>query len=113
MLYHAHIEGQIQGPIWMPSVVCTKSFNVSEDDFRYSDGSRPALRDMVLRAINDGDFQSADISFGNLIIEAINPRKDGRGQIARTRSFDLRMFGSVADCIVDENDIEYGWDGEE
>ena len=110
----ARIHGQIQGPIWMPACVCTKSFNVSEDDFRYSDGSRPTLRDMVLRATNDGDFQSADISFGWLTVESVIPRSDGHGQVSRKRSFDLRspLFASIADCVVKEEEIEYG-DGDQ
>ena len=110
----AHVHGQIQGRIWMPSVTCTKSFSVSENDFRYSDGSRPTLRDMVLRATNDGDFQSANVSWGWLTVEAIVKRKDGRGQVSRKRSWDLRspLLAFIADSIVPEDDIEYA-DGEE
>ena len=105
----AHIHGQIQGRIWMPACVCTKSFRVSEDDFRYSDGSRPTLRDMILRATNDGDFQSAAVSYGWLTVETILPRKDSRGQITRKRSWNLRspLFSSLADLIVPEDEIEY------
>jgi hypothetical protein len=93
----------------MPATVCTKDFNVSEDDFRYSDGSRPTLRDMVLKATNDGDFQSADVSFGWLTVEAIVRRKDGQGQVSRKRHFDLRspLFASIADCLVEEDEIKY------
>ena len=109
----ARIHGQIQGPIWMPTCVCTKFFNVSENDFLYSDGSRPTLRDMVLKATNDGDFQSADVSFGWLTVEAIVTRKDGKGQVTRKRHWDLRspLFASIADSIVPEDEIEYS-DGE-
>ena len=105
----AKITGQIQGRIWMPACVCTKTFTVSEDDFRYSDGSRPTLRDMVLRATNDGDFQSANVSWGHLTVETIVTRKDGRGTLTRKRHFDLRspLFPSIADSIVPEDDIEY------
>ena len=109
---HATIRGQIQGTIWMPAYTCTKDFTVSEDDFRYSDGSRPTLRDMVLKATNDGDFQSAAVSFGHLTIEAIQPRKDGRGQVSRKCHFDLRLFPSVADSIVPKDEIEYMDGGE-
>ena len=109
---HATIHGQIQGTIWMPTYTCTKDFTVSEDDFRYSDGSRPTLRDMVLKATNDGDFRSAAVSFGHLTIEAIQPRKDGLGQVSRKRHFDLRMFPSVADSIVPKDEIEYMDGGE-
>ena len=93
----------------MPACICTKDFNVSEDDFRYSDGSRPSLRDMVLRATGDGDFQSADVSQGQLTIEAIVPRRDGHGQISRKRHFDLRseLFPSIADSIVAEDDVVF------
>ena len=87
---HATIHGQIQGTTWMPAYTCTKDFTVSEDDFRYSDGSRPTLRDMVLRATNDGDFQSANVSWGHLTVETIVTRKDGRGTLTRKRHFDLR-----------------------
>jgi hypothetical protein len=97
----------------MPAAVCTKDFTVSEDDFRYSDGSRPTLRDMVLRATNDGDFQSANVSFGELVIEIISLRKDSNGSVTRKRYFDLRMFASIADSIVSEDEIEYAsWDGD-
>ena len=107
---HISISGQIQGHIWMPNAVCTKDFTVSEDDFRYSDGSRPTLRDMVLRATNDGDFQSADVSWGHLTVEMIQPRKDGRGEVTRRRHFDLRngaLFPSIADSIVSEDEMVF------
>ncbi len=103
----ATISGQIQGPIWMPACTCTKDFTVSEDDLRYSDGSRPSLRDMVLKATCDGDFQSAEVSFGHLTIEMLIPRTDGKGYTSRKRHFDLRQFQSIADCLVPEDQIEY------
>lgn len=105
MITSASIYGEIQGDIWMPSTTCVKHFDISEDAFLYSDGSRPTLRDMVLKATNDGDFQSANISWGFLRIEMTRQHVSGHGKFTRTREFDLRKFPSIADCIVDEDDI--------
>ena len=69
MTTQIHISGQVQGTIWMPAATCTKEFSVSEDDFRYSDGSRPTLRDMVLQSTNDGDFRVCNFTNGHLVIE--------------------------------------------
>ena len=103
----ASIHGQIQGDIWMPFTTCTKSFSVGERDFNYSDGSRPSLRDMVLHVCNDGDFQSANVSFGYLKLEMLIKRADGHGFTRKVREFDLRLFPSIADSIVSEDDVVY------
>jgi hypothetical protein len=63
---------------------------------------------MVLRATNDGDFQGADISYGSLRLEMRIPRNDGQGYTRKVRELDLRQFPSIADCIVSEDEIEYG-----
>lgn len=51
----------VGGRIWWPQDLFTKDIQLSEREFNYSDDSRPTLREMVLRATNDGDFQSCDL----------------------------------------------------
>lgn len=97
----------------MPAITCTKPFDISGDDFLYSDGSRPTLRDMVLRVTNDGDFQDANISWGFLRIEMTREHVSGHGKFTRTREFDLRKFASIDDCIVPENEIADGFNSEQ
>lgn len=103
----AEIRGWIQGKIWMPPVTCTKHFHISEVDFRYADGKKPTLRDMVLKATNDGDFQSAELSEGELILTMVLPRADKKGSITKTKTFNLRWFPSVSDCVCPEDLIVY------
>lgn len=96
------ITGQIQGPIWMPPVTCTKQFTLHKHDLRFAEG-RPTLRDMVLRATNDGDFQSTTISWGELVLTSL--RVFGPVRVTRERRYDLRKFPSIADCMTAEDKV--------
>lgn len=102
------ITGTIAGQIWMPAATCGKHFTIDESDFRYSDGSRPTLREMVLRATNDGDFQSCEIIDATVTFK--RSTQTLTGTIVRTRHMDIRQFPSVADCVV-ELDSEAYWAG--
>lgn len=102
---HVSISGIIAGDIWMPCVTCTKPFTVGEQDFRYSDGSRPSIRDMVLQATNDGDFRGASILDATVVFERIS--MDSPTKIIRERSMDIRLFPSVADCVIAAESEEY------
>ena len=98
------ICGYLVGNIWMSNAECSKPFNydVTREAKRYV-GGKPTLRDHVLAATNDGDFQSCLIAAGGLI--ATVTKRTKTGSIKRTRCFDLSQFHSIADCL--RND----WDG--
>lgn len=104
------ITGTVGGPIWMPSAICAKPFKYRSDDGsfacnRHSDNSKPTLRDIVLEVTNDGDFQSAEVADATVTIER---RTDGQtGSVTRRRSWDIRQFPSVADCVVGEGSDRY------
>ena len=104
------LQGTIAGTIWMPAATCAKHFKVVDKpgpwgDFHYSDGSRPTIREMVLKATNDGDFQSCSIIDATVTVER---RTAGRnGETVRRRHFDIRQFPSVSDCVVELESDEY------
>ena len=97
------ISGFLVGDIWMPATECYKPLHYSLTDraHHYPDGG--TLRDHVLRVCQDGDFQSASIADGELIVTV--HRHDDRGTYRRTRRFPLSKFPSVADCVRTD------WDG--
>jgi hypothetical protein len=96
------IRGFIVGTIWMPSVECYKPLNydLTREDARFTEPG--TLRDHVLRATNDGDFQSCSIAHGELIARR-TIRKDGR-VVTVTRTWPLAKFPSIADCLHPEGD---------
>lgn len=88
------IRGYIVGKIWWPAgAECYKEleYSITREDSRFSEPG--TLRDHVLRATNDGDFQSATLAHAELIVEC---RRDRRRVI---RSFPLSHFPSIADCL--------------
>lgn len=89
----------------MPSVTCAKEFSLAESDFHYSDGSRPTIREMVLRATNDGDFQSCNILDATVTFK--RSRVTATGTVVRTRHMDIRQFPSVSDCVTAFESDEY------
>jgi hypothetical protein len=97
------LRGYLVGSIWWPvGAECYKhlTYDVTREDSRFTEPG--TLRDHVLRATNDGDFQCATIACGELIAER-REIKDGRERIVR-RSFPLSRFPSVADCLHPEGD---------
>lgn len=92
------IRGYIVGPIWWPAdSECYKPlvYDLTREA-ALMDGA--TLRDHVLRATNDGDFQHATLAHAELVVER---RKAGRRVI---RSFPLSHFPSVADCLHPDGD---------
>ena len=100
------LRGYLVGNIWMPNCECFKELSYSLDDQSSRWSERGTLRDHVLAATNDGDFQSCNIAHGELVIT----RTKGRRKV--TRSFPLSMFPSVADCLHSDPDWfpDYGGD---
>ena len=92
------IRGTLVGPIWMPACECYKplSYDIGREQAR-TVGGKMTLRDHVLRATNDGDFQHCEIADG--VIVATFKRATKNGYNTRTRYFDLARFPSIADCL--------------
>lgn len=93
------LSGYIVGPIWWPTgAECFKPLTFSVLDYRdRCDGA--TLRDCVLSALQDGDFQSASIAQGQILITMQNER-----QHRVTRAFPLSKFADVADCLHSDPD---------
>lgn len=99
------ISGYLVGTIWMPAAECYKplTYDVLREARRYTEPDSVTLRDHVLSATNDGDFQSCAIADGELLVTIA--RHEGNKRYTRTRAFPLAMFPSIADCIKTD------WDG--
>lgn len=97
------IRGYLVGQIWMPATECWKdlTYSITREDTRFSEPL--TLREHVLRATNDGDFQSCQIADGVLIAETT--RRTKTGITKRVRSWPLDRFPSIEDCIRTD------WDG--
>lgn len=97
------IRGFIVGPIWWPAgAECYKrlSYDLTREDRRFLEPG--TLRDHVLSATNDGDFQHATIALGELVIET---RKRGAGrETVKRRTWPLSRFPSIADCLHPDGD---------
>lgn len=92
MITNISLRGYIVGTIWMPAVECYKPLDYCiSDQRRWSELG--TLRDHVLAATNDGDFQSATLAHAEIVIE----RQTGNRRVIR--SFPLSRFPSVADCL--------------
>ena len=96
------IRGFLVGTIWMPAAECWKEldYDVTREDARFTEPG--TLRDHVLRATNDGDFQGCDIAQGELIVTRTTI--SGGTRITRTRAFPLTLFPSIQDCLHDDPD---------
>jgi hypothetical protein len=97
---------KIAGPIWMPATTAFKDVKLTDSkspfsDFRYSDGSRPTLRDMVLKATNDGDFQNAALVEGSIKVR--HHRKDRVVEKWIELSPETR---TIEDCWADAKTLE-------
>lgn len=99
MITNISLRGFIVGPIWWPAgAECYKplDYNLTDMDARFS--APGTLRDHVLRATNDGDFQHATLAQAELVVE----RRQGNRRVIR--SFSLAHFPSVADCLHPDGD---------
>ena len=88
------ITGYVVGPIWWPvGEECYKAFtyNVTNEKKRWSEPG--TLREHVLAITNDGDFQGCEIADGTLEVTIYKPNR------SRSRTFDLTLFPSIADCV--------------
>jgi hypothetical protein len=96
------ITGYLVGYIWMPCGECWKDleYDLSGEQRRFIEPG--TLRDHVLRATNDGDFQSCSIAQGEIVVTRTS--RSGGTTIRRTRSFPMSMFPSVSDLIHDDPD---------
>jgi len=93
------IHGFIVGQIWQPGCgECFKPlcYNIARQDKLWSEPG--TLRDHVLCAVNDGDFQHATLAQADLVIE----RHQGNRRVIR--SWSLSRFPSVADCLHPDGD---------
>lgn len=100
MITDIRIRGFVVGPIWWPAgAECYKplDYSITREGVRMVP-DRGTLRDHVLRATNDGDFQSATLARAKLIIE----RRRGSRRVIR--SWPLSQFPSVADCLHPDGD---------
>jgi hypothetical protein len=98
----ARIRGTLVGPIWWPvGAVCTKDvdYDVYAAEARTLQGSM-SLRDHLLSITNDGDMQHAELGDG--VLEITTEKRVGSAVVRRTRTFDLKLFPSIADMLTDE-----------
>lgn len=95
--FEHRIRGYLVGDIWMPQTECYKplSYSVSDQEARWSEPG--TLREHVLAATRDGDFQSCEIADGYLETVATIVRNGRR--YTRSAIRDLSSFPSIADCI--------------
>lgn len=98
---HTHtsvtIEGFLVGAIWWPQTECYKSLNYDATDQQARTDGKMTLRDHLLRATMDGDFQSCTIAQGMLCID-VTSEKNGR-RTTRSRWWPLSRFPSIADML--------------
>ena len=97
-LTEVSLTGTVVGAIWMPCAECTKDVRLSENDFRYSDNSRPTLRDFALLATNDGDFRGCNLTADSAFVFK-RTRKTATGTVTRKRTIPVTAFRSLSDCV--------------
>lgn len=104
------LKGTLVGKIWMPAAECTKPVTLDRrHDFNYFDKVLPTARDMVLRATNDGDFQSCNLT-ADSYFEFERAARRGSTLIRRSRIIPVTAFPSIADCIDSRESCEMGPD---
>lgn len=92
------IYGYLVGPIWWPiNTECSKplEYDATEEDSRSTEPL--SLREHVLRATNDGDFQFCKIADG--FLEVSVSRQSKTGIFKHSRTFPLSLFPSIADLL--------------
>lgn len=90
------IHGTLVGPIWQGRE-CYKDLTYS---MKTRAVDKSTLREHVLRATDDGDFQFCRIADGYLEITTWKP--DRTGIRRRTRFWPLSGFPSIQDLVTDE-----------
>jgi hypothetical protein len=98
------IRGYLVGPIWWPAgAECWKNLNydLTRERDRYVEPPT-TLREHVLAATRDGDFQHCVIAQGEIVIE--RSRMIGRDLVRKIRYYPLEKFHDVADCLHDDPD---------
>lgn len=108
------ILGDYYGKIWMPMIECSKSFHVSTKDWPFNDGQKWTLREILLKILNDGDFQSTSLTKDTMVIfhhRSIDKSKSTNVTVTKTRVMEIDKFKSVKDLIGDKEGIDI--EGEE
>lgn len=95
------LRGYLVGNIWMPNAECFKplDYSITREAIRMEDAT---LRDHVLAATNDGDFQSCVIAAGELVATR-REHRDGR-TVTVERRWSLDCFKSILDCLHSDPD---------
>lgn len=102
-IFTHEIRGYLVGPIWMPATECYKPlrYQLTNEDARFNEPL--TLREHVLRATNDGNFQYCQIADGELVTTAYITKETRNYR--RSVSRPLSAFPSIADCVKTD------WDG--
>ena len=66
------LYGTIQGPIWMPAVICEKHFDIQIGKGPWQQ-EWTSLRDLLCDVTSDGDFQSASVTRMVLEVKRTKP----------------------------------------
>jgi hypothetical protein len=102
------IRGILVGSIWMPAATCAKplNYNATREESNWINAGRNngkgTLREHVLAATRDGDFQSCRLADGELVTVATITR--GKRTYRRTRTTVLTRCKSIADCLANEEE---------
>jgi hypothetical protein len=97
------LRGYLVGHIWQPGLgECFKplSYDITREDHRFTEPG--TLRDHILAATNDGDFQSCSLAAAELVATRTE-RKEGR-TVTVERRWPLECFKSIADCLHPDRD---------
>jgi hypothetical protein len=108
------IRGYVVGPIWWPvGAECWKdlAYDVTRESERFDEAL--TLRDHMRRVMfeHGGDFQSATIAQGELIVTAT--KQVGATTVRRTRAWPLETFPSIRDYLHPEGQDWFPDSGEE
>jgi hypothetical protein len=112
------LYGEVAGTIWMPTVECTKTFQLEliriprDSETRTYPGIAPRsmdisrLRDALLHVTSDGDFQSCAVTWAQLEVSHYfgSEMRTADTLRIRTRVWELRGRGPDADCFTEERD---------
>jgi hypothetical protein len=109
------ITGYLVGDIWMPAIECWKrlDYDLTREEARFTEPG--TLRDHILAATNDSDFQSCSIAHGELTVTRTTVSLDNHTRRTKrvTRSWPLEHFPSIRDCLHNDPDWWPTFDDEE
>ena len=91
------IRGYLVGQIWMPAVECFKPLSHDCDAYERRCSEPCTLRDHMLAATHDGDFQSCEA--GDAYLETTLTITKGGRTYRRKRHTPLEAFPSIADMV--------------